>query len=1048
MLYVSANIQLSVLTPEQQRSWNNLNQPPYTAFRNSSKLSKPEKGTLQWLVQGEVIDDNIDLQVKENSQDSLRMEDFISWRDSTESEHLLVTAPPGRGKSVLSNFVLGDLESNKSLRTTKIIYYFCNIKNDETSRNANTILRALIVQLCEHQQRLFQILPSDYERQDRFSSASFDTLWNIFEQMLRDDTYAQIYCVIDGLDVYEEGMGELISKLIEFRPTTNKEQSILKLFCTSRPQENILDLWESSVRRVLRCNTGDLEVFIVNRIEALGKHFNENMRQTVKSRLLNKADNTFLWLEVVIRKIASIKLPTLSKIEETIKDSPKSLDVLYDMLVHDIVQDDRESARLLVWVVYARRPLDLEALADAIAIDPKKTYTSYRQCLEDRPSLESEEIYKGFGTLLDVVEGKVYLIHQSVKDYFQRENPLSAIIDMEPRLLLAHVSMAYLSLEDFACPSSETATLLQEQPLFRYASNYWYTHIETLEDFSSQPSLRRSLNEIIPPYTCKGKGWMKANIAEDYHYRYFPPTSLPLQLSRVPIFFGIGWLAELLLNEESMNLEDDSEESSLLEAATQSPNGEVLQVLLHHEKCMELVVTHSVVERVARMFNKAIMTLLLNRRGADVQITEEVLIAAAGNANGNEVMALLLDQRGAEIIITEYTVATIASRFDKEVMAILLDQRGAEILITKEVVKAAAGNWMSGKEVMALILDQRGAEIIITEDAVATIAGLFDKEIMALLLSRRGAEIIITEDTAAMIAGRFDKEIMALLLDLRGAEIPITKKVVKAAAGNEFDGKEVMTLLLDQRGAEIIITEEAVKAAAGSYSGKEVIALLLDQRGAEIIITEEVVTAAAENEVNGKEVMALLLDQRGAEIIITEEVVTAAAGNEVNGKEVMALLLDQRGAEISITEEVVKAAAGNWNHSNEMMALLLNQRGAEIIITEEVVKAAAGNGNGKDVMALLLDQRGAEIIITEEVVKAAVDNWNRGHEVMALLLDQRGAEISITEEVVKVAAGNEDSGNEIMTLLLDRHRRGAEMSITEEVVEQLQQAQMSWTPRF
>jgi hypothetical protein len=567
MLHVSANTQLSVLTPEQQRSWNNLNQPPYTSFRNSSKLSKPEEGTLQWLVQEEVVDDNFDLQVKNKPQDSLRREDFISWRDSTEFERLLVTAPPGRGKSVLSNFILGNLESNKSLRTTKIIYYFCNIKNDEASRTANTILRALIVQLCEHQQRLFRILPSDYERQDRFSSASFDTLWNIFEQMLRDDTYAQTYCVIDGLDVYEEGMDELISKLVEFHPKTIKERSVLKLFCTSRPQKNILDLWGSSVRRVLRCDRGDLEVFIESRIGSLGKKFDKNMRETVRIQLHEQADNTFLWLEVVIRKISAIKLPSPSKIEETIKDSPQDLDLLYAMLVRHLIQEDRESARLLAWVVYARRPLGLEALADAIAMDPKKTYTSYKQCLEDRPSLEPDEFHKDFGTLLDVVGGKVYLIHQSVRDYFQRENPLSAVIDMQPRLLLAHVSMAYLSLEDFACPSSETKTLLQEQPLFGYASSHWYTHIETLEDFSSQPSLRRSLNEIIPSSTWKGKAWMKANIAQDYHY---PPATPPLQLSRVPIFFGIGWLAELLLKEGSMGLEDDSEVSSLLEAAAQS----------------------------------------------------------------------------------------------------------------------------------------------------------------------------------------------------------------------------------------------------------------------------------------------------------------------------------------------------------------------------------------------------------------------------------------------------------------------------------------------
>ena len=44
-------------------------------------------------------------------------------------------------------------------------------------------------------------------------------------------------------------------------------------------------------------------------------------------------------------------------------------------------------------------------------------------------------------------------------------------------------------------------------------------------------------------------------------------------------------------------------------------------------------------------------------------------------------------------------------------MALVQDQRGAEVQITEEVVKAVAGN---GKEVMALLLDQRGDEVQIT----------------------------------------------------------------------------------------------------------------------------------------------------------------------------------------------------------------------------------------------------------------------------------------------------------------------------------------------
>ena len=52
----------------------------------------------------------------------------------------------------------------------------------------------------------------------------------------------------------------------------------------------------------------------------------------------------------------------------------------------------------------------------------------------------------------------------------------------------------------------------------------------------------------------------------------------------------------------------------------------------------------------------------------------------------------------------------------------LLDRRGDQIQITEDVVKAAASNWENGKEVMALLLDRRGDQIQITEDVVKAAA--------------------------------------------------------------------------------------------------------------------------------------------------------------------------------------------------------------------------------------------------------------------------------------------------------------------------------------
>jgi hypothetical protein len=243
--------------------------------------------------------------------------------------------------------------------------------------------------------------------------------------MLQGHTSSRVYCIIDGLDVYREGMDGLISKLSEvFSRRIEAESPVLKLLCTSRPEGPILDLWGPSIHRILRCNPRNLNIFINSRVRSLGKRFTDDMKETIETQLHMQAEGTFLWLEVVIRRIRSIKLPTVNKIEETIKNSPRDLDELYNPIVHRLVQGDRDNARLLAWVVYTQCPLDLKALGDAMAINPAKNYISYEQCLRDKPRLVSAEVYKFFSTLLDITEGKVYLIHQSAKDYFERQNPL------------------------------------------------------------------------------------------------------------------------------------------------------------------------------------------------------------------------------------------------------------------------------------------------------------------------------------------------------------------------------------------------------------------------------------------------------------------------------------------------------------------------------------------------------------------------------------------------------------------------------------------------
>lgn len=85
-------------------------------------------------------------------------------------------------------------------------------------------------------------------------------------------------------------------------------------------------------------------------------------------------------------------------------------------------------------------------------------------------------------------------------------------------------------------------------------------------------------------------------------------------------------------------------------------------------------------------------------------------------------MALLFDQRKDNHITKEVIIA-ITRLFDEKMIEMMLDGRGNNIKITEEIMTAAAGNHRNGKEVITLLLDLQTNQIKITEEVLKAAAG-------------------------------------------------------------------------------------------------------------------------------------------------------------------------------------------------------------------------------------------------------------------------------------------------------------------------------------
>ena len=298
------------------------------------------------------------------------------WLHS-RSQLLWLSGGPGKGKTMLSIFLAGELErmANDS-QDVLFMQYFCDNK-DEKRNTATAIMRGLIFQLLSLRPKLFDyILPSfKIQKESLFTGSSFEALWRIFENMCHDPVLGTTYCILDGLDECDEASLELLlKKLKAFFSKKLDEFSAcrLKLIAVSRGLPDFIPELMSSFPRIRLDPDADREVnsdicrFIDVKIDELSAcgNYPEPLRVHVKHVFLNRAEGTFLWVGIVASELRKYKL---SEIDNALELFPSGLGGLYARMLLQINDHRRETAaKILRWVVMAVRPLTLSELSAAI----------------------------------------------------------------------------------------------------------------------------------------------------------------------------------------------------------------------------------------------------------------------------------------------------------------------------------------------------------------------------------------------------------------------------------------------------------------------------------------------------------------------------------------------------------------------------------------------------------------------------------------------------------------------------------------------------------
>lgn len=759
---------------------------------------------------------------------------------------------------MLSNFILEHLESRAS-KDTRVIYYFCNIRNDETLPDAKSVLRSLIVQLCETRPALFRTLPFEWVKsRQEFRSAALQTLLHTFEQMLQHGSFSRVYCVIDGLDVYQDpAIPEIVTGIRDILDGSNNRPSmktILNLLCTTRPYTHIINSWNPAPTRKLRCNRDDILKFIERRVASLDESFPSHLKSVISEELLSRTEQTFLWLDVVIRRVGNLEWVTMNAVKDEIAQSSEELYELYEDLVQRATKKTEMTARILALVVYAKRPLRCEELQDAVAINPTTNKSKrYQDCLNDMPTLDAENINRVLGTLLDVVEGSVYVIHQSVRDFFETKQPLNGFLGgISSKLFPAFVSMTYLSLGDIKNPPDG-------YPFYTYAAGYWYRHLESASDVYGHAPLQVLLRKLL----VHSRAWRNYD-----PLHHISEKDQILSKSKLAMDLDIGWLVELLLDKKLDGFSDEFDRNSLSVAA-KGKKESVLKVLLSRGAETQFAFSQDVVKSIARSHTVDVMKLLLDKRGKEIRITPEVVEAAIRNLQGVDTIKLLLDERGGEIHLTPEVVRAAASNPQgMSAMTFLLERPSIGVRITPDMVRAASGdNW---EDILEMLFTERGEEIEMTPEVFAKASRSGDGRLIKLLLEKHEGQPITADMLIALIGPHDWERTLKLVIHECTGTVDISPSVLAAAARSGDLG--TMKFLVRECKYKVRISPDMLIAAANNKRhASAVMEFLLVRAGTNTCITPGVASAAARSSRHGDELMKLLLEKEPGIIHMRDE---------------------------------------------------------------------------------------------------------------------------------------------------------------------------------
>lgn len=350
---------------------------------------------------------------------------------------LWVTGGAGSGKTTLTNYLVEHLkqqhDASFGYRLEHVICSFFCSRDVEGLHDGRSLLRDLVLQLAESRKKVIRQIKATYGTVKREYDSSFEDMWRTFEKVLLILPCQCIYITIDALDECDAELGSRLFRKIARTMSSMASSQLtklkkIKMIISGQPR--IRASWSFPCESIEHHHINmedrsagmmrDIHLFVDTRVAELvkGGICSQTAGQYLNGRLMSMAENSFLWLDMVLKHIRQGLGYRIADLVRILSNTPEDLQQAYTKYLPLIPTTDVAILkRYLRLLVVSSRPLSLVEI-DILAA----THEEDRECTlpvtADDENAVRGSIQRAFGPLVRFPHSTAQFVHSTAREFF------------------------------------------------------------------------------------------------------------------------------------------------------------------------------------------------------------------------------------------------------------------------------------------------------------------------------------------------------------------------------------------------------------------------------------------------------------------------------------------------------------------------------------------------------------------------------------------------------------------------------------------------------